>query len=300
MALMSPTVGSAPGEDSGFFERNAVKVPFGGHTAGSTSASEVESTSLPLQIRKNRSRNPIITSPETLHSATRKPSLTVHNLSGAEQASYSDFSDAPPYPDSTLSLSLPSQTQIDREKGLDAIYRPSTSARPGVQRQTSAVSTTHHDDPTAAAERVVYNGYLYLLKQRGGVRQWKTVWAVLRAKSLALYKNEEEYQPLLIVNFSSIVDAVDIDNLSKSKRHCFEVITEDRLWKFCARSEEEVAKWVGGFKALLAKRREGEKHKTEERREMERAGDAGKGKERVGVGGGSGEEGASGDRARGR
>jgi len=136
---------------------------------------------------------------------------------------------------------------------------------------------------------VLYNGYLYFLKQRGGVRQWKSVWAVLRAKSLALYKNEEEYQPLLIVNFSSIVDAVDIDNLSKSKRHCFEVITEDRQYKFCARGEEEVAKWVGGFKALLAKRREGEKVKQEERREMERLKEMEKsgltkGKERVGVG----------------
>ena len=59
---------------------------------------------------------------------------------------------------------------------------------------------------------------------------------------------------------------MDIDNLSRSKRHCFQVITDERQFKFCAPGEEEVAQWVGGFKALLAKRREAGKFKDEERK----------------------------------
>jgi hypothetical protein len=40
-------------------------------------------------------------------------------------------------------------------------------------------------------ERVLRNGKLYLLKSKGGVKKWKPVWAVLRAKSLAIYPNEQ-------------------------------------------------------------------------------------------------------------
>jgi hypothetical protein len=88
----------------------------------------------------------------------------------------------------------------------------------------------------------------------------------LRGKALALYKNEEEYKPLYILAFSSIVDAVDIDNISKHKEHCFQVITDEKTFRFCAPGEDEVAQWVGGFKALLAKRREVAKAKDEEKR----------------------------------
>lgn len=40
-------------------------------------------------------------------------------------------------------------------------------------------------------ERVVCQGWLYILKSKGGVRQWKKLWAVLRPRALGLYKNEE-------------------------------------------------------------------------------------------------------------
>lgn len=40
-------------------------------------------------------------------------------------------------------------------------------------------------------ERVLRNGWLHLLKGKGGVKKWKPVWAVLRAKSLAIYPNEQ-------------------------------------------------------------------------------------------------------------
>jgi hypothetical protein len=271
MALMSPALERPPDIDSGFFGRGAANSASGVHTAGETSASEMEVA--PIQIKKNRSRSNIVASPDNMRSAARKPSLGTQHLSGAEQASYSDFSDPGPlYPESTLSLSLPhQQSQAEKEeraRKVEEIYRPSaqqTPERPSVQRSASGVSTRSPCRPDDS-ERVVYNGHLYMLRSKGGMRQWKSVWAVLRAKSLALYKNEEEYQPLHIIPFGSILEAADIDNLSRTKRHCFQVITEERQFKFCARSEEELAKWVGGFKALLAKRREAGKMKEEERK----------------------------------
>ena len=44
-------------------------------------------------------------------------------------------------------------------------------------------------------ERVLRNGRLHLLKGKGGVKKWKPVWAVLRAKSLAIYPNEQVCAP---------------------------------------------------------------------------------------------------------
>ena len=267
IALMSPTLEKPPGMDSGFFGKMTSNAPQG--PGGETSASEVEAA--PMQIRKSRSRNNVGTNPENMHSTQRKSSVGLSYLSGAEQASYSDFSDnGGHYPESTLSLPV-QQTQAEKEeraRKVDEIYQPSAvqgAERPTAKRSTSAISARAIQSPSDS-ERVVYNGYLYMLKSKRGMRQWKSVWAVLRGKSLALYKNEEEYKPLYIINFSSIVDAVDIDNLSRSKRHCFQVITDERQFKFCAPGEEEVAQWVGGFKALLAKRREAGKFKDEERK----------------------------------
>jgi hypothetical protein len=273
IALISPVQERPSGVDSGFFGRSTTNAPATGQTAGETSASEVETA--PIQIKKRRSRSNMGSSGlENMHSARRKSSLGVQYLSGAEQASCSDFSDAGGmYPESTLSLSLPhQQTQAEKDeraRKVDQIYRPSAqqpSDRPVPQRSTSGLSTYKSQQPTSDSERVLYNGYLYLYKSKNGLRQWKSVWAVLRAKSLALYKNEEEYQPLHIIPFGTILEAVDIDNMSRTKRHCFQVITEEKQFKFCARSEEEVAKWVGGFKSLLARRREAGKAKEGERR----------------------------------
>jgi len=133
----------------------------------------------------------------------------------------------------------------------------------------------------ATEERVVYHGWLHLLKSKGGVRQWKTVWAVLRPKSLALYKNEEEYAALLIMPFPSIIDAVDIEMQSKTKKFCMQVITEDRNYRFCAMGEEELSKWLGAFKSLLIKRKEVDAQREKERKELDALEDiklAGKGK----------------------
>jgi hypothetical protein len=34
-----------------------------------------------------------------------------------------------------------------------------------------------------------------------------------------------------------------------------QIITEERNWRFCAQDEDDLARWLGTLKSLLAKRR---------------------------------------------
>jgi hypothetical protein len=105
-------------------------------------------------------------------------------------------------------------------------------------------------------ERIVWQGYLLYLRSKGGVRQWKDLWAVLRPKSLALYKDDGEYSPRLIIPLSSVINAVEIDPISRTKVYCMQIITEEKSYRFCAHNEESLDKTLGAFKSLLAKRKE--------------------------------------------
>ncbi|KAJ4339857.1 hypothetical protein N0V95_007668 [Ascochyta clinopodiicola] len=210
------------------------------HTSTLSSSSDVEPSSLPPS---SLPRDP---QPAPMHSA-RRPSQAL-NYSGNEQGSVSDFdfsdSAAPnaasttslPYSKSQTRNSLPRNRNVSQTSNLNV--PPSTS----------------DSDP----DRVVYHGWLYVLKSKGGVRQWKKVWVVLRPRCLAFYKNAEEYSAHLIIPFESIIDAVDIDSVSKSKQYCMQVISEEKNFRLCAKGENELAKWLGAFKSLLIRRREGE------------------------------------------
>lgn len=105
-------------------------------------------------------------------------------------------------------------------------------------------------------DRVIWQGWLYLLRHRRGMRQWKDMWAVLRPRNLILYKDESEYTARWILPLSAVVNVVDIDPLSKSKKHCLQVITEEKSYRFCAHDEDALVRCIGAFKSLLAKRRE--------------------------------------------
>jgi hypothetical protein len=216
------------------------------HTNTLSSSSEAEPQSLrassPPIGSLPASSLPRESQPTPMHSA-RRPSQAL-NYSGNEHGSASDldFSDSAA-PASTTSLSHTNT--------------PNPLSR---NRNTSQVSninippSTSDNDPN----RVVYHGWLYVLKSKGGVRQWKKVWVVLRPKCLAFYKNNEEYSAHLIIPFESIIDAVDIDSVSRSKQYCMQVISEEKNFRFCAKGENELAQWLGAFKSLLVKRRDGE------------------------------------------
>jgi hypothetical protein len=209
----------AEDEDMIFASPTATKPPFGSlgrRDITGSSSSEVE----PRPISS--------VYPERMRGA-RRPSHTL-NYSGNEYGSISDFSDTG---------FLPSSTSINQ-----------TSHTHAIPSQLSNTSATPDD------ERVIYHGWLYVLKSKGGVRQWKKVWVVLRPKALGLYKNEEEYSANLIVPFSNIIDAVEIDPVSRTKRHCMQIISEEKNVRFCANNDDQLARWLGAFKSLLAKRKE--------------------------------------------
>jgi hypothetical protein len=177
-------------------------------------------------------------------------------LSGNELASQSDFSDA--------------EGQRGHGASIESFTLPSTSApvpapapaqqvhvgvdRPVIGEQNaSQVSGLHLErDP----DRVVWQGWLWFLKGKRGMKQWKNCWAVLRPRNLILYKNESEYTASFILALASVVNVVDIDPISRTKVHCMQIITDEKSYRFCAHDEESLVHCLGAFKSLLSKRKE--------------------------------------------
>ena len=122
--------------------------------------------------------------------------LSAHELeySGDELAHYSDFSDTP---SQSYAQSSPFGSLAKRnEKGVPKDSDPPYSApiqSPITGRNVSQSSGFHIDQKDD--ERVIWHGYLLCLKTKGGVKQWKKLWVVLRPKNLAFYKNDEVKPP---------------------------------------------------------------------------------------------------------
>ncbi len=226
-------------------------------------------------------------SPEGLsaatHSRARAGSLlanrqrahsTLQEYSGNEQytTSHSDFSD-------TMSSSLPkhSSTSLTKPPLLTPI---ASSGR--LTEQVEPKGTTTLPQPltqtetTTDSERVVRQGHLQILKShKTGVKGWKTIWVVLRPRSLSFYKNGSEYAAVKILSMHTIVNAAEVDPISKSKNYCFQIITDDKTFRFCASSDEELDRWLGAMKSVLARRNEAEKALAQKAKETA------KGKEKV-------------------
>ena len=186
------------------------------------------------------------------------------DYSGPEQASYSDFSDSPGPAAHMSALSLshteqhgvadqtqPQQGGVGYGNLGQVNIGPSNISQAFAQEAQEQRNYQKQDE-----ERVVRHGWVYLLKTTSGVRQWKKLWMVLRPKSWALYKNEEEYSAVLVVAFGNIIDAVDIDPISHSKRYCLQIITEEKSYRLCAPDEDSLTRWLGTFKSLLIRRKE--------------------------------------------
>ncbi|RFU27270.1 hypothetical protein B7463_g9068, partial [Scytalidium lignicola] len=175
----------------------------------------------------------------------RRQSHTIE-YSGNEMASHSDLSDVEARSPGTSHGPIPEEPCDGTQEG----SRPTLGSR----NVSQASGFNAELDP----ERVVWQGYILYLRSKGGVRQWKDLWAVIRPRNFALYKNESEYSPILIIPLASVINAVEIDPLSKTKRHCMQVITEEKSYKFCAHNEDTLDKSLGAFKSLLAKRKDNE------------------------------------------
>ena len=185
----------------------------------------------------------------------RRPSAHGLDYSG-DDLTHSDWSDAPPQSHShTPSGLFPHDRIRAGPRGGSTVM--SSGPHSTVRNASGSSGFQIQDD-----ERVIWHGYLLILRSKGGVRQWKRVWVVLRPKNLALYKNDEEYAAQLIIPFSNVINAVEIDPLSRSKSHCMQIIAEDKNFRFCAPSEESLAKWLGALKSQLARRQEAQKDKA--------------------------------------
>ncbi|KAH7001842.1 hypothetical protein EDB80DRAFT_866879 [Ilyonectria destructans] len=220
---MRPSVGRESIPFAGSMDR------LGEHERFLSSSPEPFATPLPKFASGNKRRSSLLES---------------SGLSGAELASHSDFSD-----NEATRMHDPSIESL-------AVQNPT----PGLMRQPGfgiqSASQTSVSNLEQDPDRVIWQGKLWFLRTRRGVRQWKDRWAVLRPRNLILYKDESEYKAQWILPLPVVVNVVDIDPLGKTKNHCLQVITEEKTYRFCAHDEEALVQCLGAFKSLLAKRRE--------------------------------------------
>ena len=127
-------------------------------------------------------------------SISRRLSAPSIDYSGDEVGPYSDFSDTPPQSLAQQSGPLGSfktwkQKQPTKHQTPYAAPLPQQQPQPTAVRNASQASGFPVDPQDQ--ERVIWHGYLLYLKSKGGVKQWKRTWVVLRPKNLAFYKNDE-------------------------------------------------------------------------------------------------------------
>lgn len=189
---------------------------------------------------------------KSVQSIGRQPSHHDYSgLSGNELASQSDMSDVEgsrAHGASIDSFNVPSTSASASQLDSGAKDRPTLGPRNA--SQLSGLNLERDPD------RVVWQGWLWFLKGKRGVKQWKNCWAVLRPRNLILYKDESEYTASFILALSTVVNVVDIDPISRTKQHCLQVITDEKGYRFCAHDEETLVRCLGAFKSLLSKRKD--------------------------------------------
>ncbi|KAL4887454.1 PH domain protein [Aspergillus karnatakaensis] len=184
-------------------------------------------------------------SPEFGRSPPRPRRLVApQDFSANDITSYSEWSDGPGSNTSVHSKSRPSINEL-------------SSSAPASQQSALPrdVTKSHEAGSLRDPERVVCSGYLQCLKIKGGVRHWKRLWVVLRPKSLAFYKNEQEYSAVKIIPMQQIFDATEVDPMSRSKNFCLQVIAEEKAYRICTPDEESLAKWLGALKSIIVARK---------------------------------------------
>ncbi|KAI1854802.1 hypothetical protein JX265_002441 [Neoarthrinium moseri] len=219
---------------------------------GNNTSGVLKDTSLDHERLASSSPEPVESlppKPMSSSSARRPSQLDSSGFSSNDFVSHSDFSDseAPRVGASFENL---------------AVRSPSTSGqlRPvlGGRNLSQLSGLNMENDP----DRVVWQGWLQLLKTKRGVRQWKNCWAVLRPRNLILYKDESEYTAAFIMALSTVVNVVDIDPVNKNKLHCMQIITDEKSYRFCAHDEEALVQCLGAFKSLLSRRKDLEARHT--------------------------------------
>ncbi|OJJ50956.1 hypothetical protein ASPZODRAFT_126933 [Penicilliopsis zonata CBS 506.65] len=172
----------------------------------------------------------------------RRIAYSQEPYSGNEITSYSDWSDGPSISAKIRSISSINDLSVAAEDDKLA---------PLPQDLGRSLDLGPRRDP----ERVVCQGYLQCLRLKGGVRQWNRFWVVARPKSLGFYKDDQEYSAVKIIPMSQVIDAAEIDPVSRSKKYCFQIITEGKSYRLCTSDEESLAKWLGSLKSIFVARK---------------------------------------------
>jgi hypothetical protein len=54
---------------------------------------------------------------------------------------------------------------------------------------------------------------------------------------------------------SQVINAAEIDPISRSKSFCLQIIAEERSYRFSAPNEETLARWLGALKSVVVTRK---------------------------------------------
>ena len=190
--------------------------------------------------------------PPSSHSRSSKPPYT-QDYSGNDVTSYSELSDSTPPTKGSLLRSMPSihTLSVSAAEEVPEKQHPASLPRESSKQSDMAECPGILRDPA----KVICQGYLQGLRIKGSVRQWKRLWVVLRPKNLAFYKDDSEYSALRIISMSHVIDAAEIDPLSRSKTFCLQIIAEEKSYRLCAPDEESLARWLGAFKSIIVARK---------------------------------------------
>lgn len=220
----------------------------------------IDSLAFSSSDAENHDMSPVGSLPRTQTDLSGRRPSTALEYSGPENASYSDFSElaGPTSRLSYLSVSRQQPASTIQRTRAEFPERPDAAVveedASDNRRQLEEEEARASVAQMQAAARVVCQDWMLLLKTHSGVKQWKKVWMVLRAPALAIYKDEKEYSAMKVIPLSDIVDAVEVDPISSSKRFCLQIITEDKSYRFCAPDDDKLAAWLGSFKSLLRRR----------------------------------------------
>lgn len=72
-----------------------------------------------------------------------------------------------------------------------------------------------------------------------------------------MYVCNQEYSAVMIIPMTQVINAAEIDPLSKSRQSCIQVIAEDKTYRFCAPDDEALAAWLGSLKSVLTRNAKG-------------------------------------------
>lgn len=96
----------------------------------------------------------------------------------------------------------------------------------------------------------------WLIKRKKKMNQWRKVWVILTSRRLLIYKNEpiksiKVQPPHKELDVQNIIDVMELDPISRSKKYCFQIITPERRIQFATAGEEDLIRWIAAIKCVI-------------------------------------------------